>query len=74
MSKKVLKKSLVIFLVLVLSLSTVLSGCSKDPATEVGGNKSTEGLFTPGTYEGEGKGFNGPIKVAVTAAENGANA
>jgi len=68
MSKGSLKKCLSILLVLVLVLSTILAGCTKETTNEVGDSQKT--LFTPGTYEGEGQGFNGPIKVAVTVTEN----
>ncbi|NLY85501.1 MAG: FAD-dependent oxidoreductase [Tissierellia bacterium] len=70
MTKKAFSRSLAIILVLVLSLSTILVGCTKEQDTEVAGSDSTGTLFTPGTYEGEGQGFNGPIKVSVTVTEN----
>lgn len=48
------KKSLAFLLIIVMMLS--LMGCGQE----------VSGIFVAGTYEGEGEGINGPIKVAVT--------
>jgi len=54
------KVSLIMILMLILMLA--LTGCS--------GNKNEANkVFVAGTYEGEGKGHAGPIKVAVTVSE-----
>lgn len=57
-----MKKSLVwVLIVLMLSMG-VLTGCGKSDASK------DEAIFNAGTYEGEGKGHAGVIKVAVTVS------
>jgi len=57
-----MKRFLSILLVAAMLIGVV--GCSSTSNTQA--PASEEGLFKPGTYEGEGKGLNGPIKVSVT--------
>ena len=63
-----MKKLSALFLALALVLS--LAACTGDTpdgsAQPSGSAPAAEGKFTPGTYEGEAKGFGGTIKVAVT--------
>lgn len=42
------------------------AGADESTAAATSAAAEGEGMFTPGTYEGEGKGNNGPIKVSVT--------
>ena len=64
--EKKLKK--IKWLVFLLSISMIFSlvGCKSDEPKEVSG----DGLFKPGTYEGEGKGIGGTIKLEVTVTED----
>lgn len=60
MSKFSYRKAIVFSVCILLVVATMLSGCTA----------SKEGIsFTAGTYEGEGQGNNGPIKVSVTVDE-----
>ena len=45
---------------------TTTAATTQAPETEAETEAVSDGLFTPGTYEGEGTGNNGPIKVSVT--------
>lgn len=56
-----LKRKHLLAVVLLLILSFSLAGCAGGKAD----NDQENSLFKPGTYEGEGKGINGPIKVSV---------
>ena len=58
-----MKKSLVWLLILTMMLTMVLVGCGKEKTTE------KDVLFKAGTYEGEGKGHAGVIKVSVKVTE-----
>ena len=57
-----MKRQLSLILVLMLVLSMALSGCTNDKDEKAA-------LFVAGTYEGEGQGHAGKIKVAVTVTE-----
>lgn len=57
-----MKKQLSLILILMLVLSMALSGCTSD-------KEEKAALFVAGTYEGEGQGHAGKIKVAVTVTE-----
>lgn len=48
---------------LVVSMVFALAGCQSKEVT-------SSKLFSPGTYEGEGKGMNGQVKVEVTVTED----
>lgn len=56
-----LKRKHLLAVVVLLILSLSLAGCAGGKAD----NDQENSLFKPGTYEGEGKGINGPIKVSV---------
>ena len=58
--------ALFLALALVLSLAACTGGTPDGSAQPSGSAPAAEGKFTPGTYEGEAKGFGGTIKVAVT--------
>ena len=70
-----MKKSI---LILAMIFALVLSGCSAqqgsttEALSTTGATEATEltKVYTPGTYEGEGTGHAGPIKLAVTVDEN----
>lgn len=74
------KKGTALLLAGVLAVS-LLGGCSSktttvtdaavtEAATQVSTAETEKGKFTPGTYEGEGTGRNGLIKVAVTLSSD----
>ena len=74
--KKSLRESL-LSLILVF-LMVFVSACSSTTPTQQPTEEKPQieepveeesGIFTPGTYEGEGDGFGGPIKVTVTVDE-----
>ncbi len=58
-----MKKSLIWVLILMMLTVGVLAGCSKAEETK------SEAVFTAGTYEGEGQGHAGIIKVSVVVNE-----
>ena len=58
--------ALFLALALVFSLTACTGGTPDGSAQPSGSAPVAEGKFTPGTYEGEAKGFGGTIKVAVT--------
>lgn len=58
-----MKKSLIWVLILMMLTVGVLAGCSKTEETK------SEAVFTAGTYEGEGQGHAGIIKVSVVVNE-----
>lgn len=60
-----MKKQLSLILILMLVLSMALSGCTSDKEEKA----ADTSLFVAGTYEGEGQGHAGKIKVAVTVTE-----
>lgn len=60
-----MKKQLSLILILMLVLSMALSGCTNDKEEKA----VDTALFVAGTYEGEGQGHAGKIKVAVTVSE-----
>ncbi len=57
-----MKQKLAIFLMFILVASLGFTGCAS--------NEEAAALFVAGTYEGEGQGHAGPIKVAVTVTES----
>lgn len=56
-----MKQRLAIILIFLLVASLGFTGCSS--------NEEVEAIFVAGTYEGDGQGHAGPIKVAVTVSE-----
>jgi fumarate reductase flavoprotein subunit len=46
----------------------ILGGCSGGNGKS--GSSSSGGMYVPGTYEGSGEGYEGPITVSVTVSEN----
>lgn len=63
MIERKFKKQMLVFLLLLLAVSTLLGACSKNNSLE---STNESAIFEAGTYEGEGEGFNGPIRVSVT--------
>lgn len=61
-----MKKSKLLILLLVISMIFPLVGCQSEKAKEVTSNN----LFNPGTYVGEGQGIGGTIKLEVTVTED----
>lgn len=59
-----IKRSLIFILIIGMVLS--LAACQNEPEEQ----EEDKGLFKAGTYVGEGKGLNGPIKVEVTVTDN----
>ena len=60
---------------MIVLLIVLLSGCINKEAKEVfvtpvTPEKENKFLYTPGTYRGEGSGYNGPIVVEVTVNES----
>jgi len=69
MKVKTLRKTLMLTLSVLFIFTVMLSGCkSKETSNEIAkeGTNNEGAIFTPGKYEGEADGFNGPIKVSVT--------
>ncbi len=56
-----MKQRLAIILIFLLVASLGFTGCTS--------NEEVEAIFVAGTYEGDGQGHAGPIKVAVTVSE-----
>jgi len=57
-----MKKRISLIITTILVLSLVLAGC--------GNKEESKAIYTPGTYEGDGNGHAGPIKVSVKVTEN----
>ncbi|WP_326907168.1 FAD-dependent oxidoreductase [Sedimentibacter sp. MB31-C6] len=71
MKRNIFTKTLMLSLSMLLVFSMILSGCvpketSKEGQEQANEEIKDESIFTPGIYEGEAAGFNGPIKVKVT--------
>ncbi len=77
-----MKKWLSIIVVLAMMAAMLLTACGQADADQANtngtdqdmsqeqDNQESDALYKPGTYEGEGQGHAGPIKLAVTVNEN----
>ncbi|HHZ01401.1 MAG TPA: FAD-dependent oxidoreductase [Tissierellia bacterium] len=69
--EKLLKRLIALVLIIVMTLS--FAGCQQSQEVQdpqENGQETEEGIYTPGTYTGVGKGINGNVAVSVTVDAN----
>ncbi len=59
----------VLSIILVFSMILSMAACAPKTEEKPNDENKVDGIFTPGTYEGEADGFHGKIKVKVTVSE-----